>query len=308
MVQWSAMELVRNTWKGNLFTPPYNLHVYIIYTMPVREGNDDWIWHFTPSLLSKQSYLARNCATLHRCGMWHVKCTSAAGVSAAAVEASPFAATWSWDATETNHTDMLTWSMKSFQNSSPSSKIYATKSSGTNMLTKQSCAVYYIIWLRMQNTHPKTSVKFTCPALWKKNGWLMELPPPGHVLLVLLQLHYLATQAPVPFRLMSHTRDEAGVQIHSHEVSPMYFPYKHESQWCIFHEKNSSTGLLWRDKTWLRLSGNSCRECSDLESKPMKAWIGAQSEQFHTASIITFSSCMVWSQDYPFKKKHGIYI
>lgn len=72
-------------------------------------------------------------------------------------------------------------------------------------------------------------------------------------------------------------------------------------------KKNSSTGLHWRDKTWLRLWGNYCRSCSDLESKPMKAWIGPQFRTISYNIKHNFSSCMVWSQDYPFKKKHGIY-
>ena len=133
-----------------------------------------------------------------------------------------------------------------------------------------------------------------------------------------------------------------GVQIHSHEVSPMYFPYKHEFQWYTLQEINIShlgekenhlqNGLFkgyvssqegiylsWKKtavlgctggtKTWLRLWGNYCRSCccSDLESKPMKPWIGPQSEQFHTTSNITFLHA--WCDlKITHSKKHGIYI
>ena len=111
-----------------------------------------------------------------------------------------------------------------------------------------------------------------------------------------------------------------GVQIHSHEVSPMYFPYKHEFQWYtlqeinishlgkrkiifkmdfsrdmlvprrvyIFHEKKQQYWAALEGQNMAETLGNYCQSCPDLESKPMKAWIGPQSEQFDTTSNITF--------------------
>ena len=47
------------------------------------------------------------------------------------------------------------------------------------------------------------------PHFWEKK-WVVDGTASVHVLLVLLQLHYLATQAPGRFGWLSHTRDEVG--------------------------------------------------------------------------------------------------
>ena len=112
-------------------------------------GITPWqVWNFYLYLLVEAS--AASCSILHH-HFWANRCTSAAGVSAAAVEASPFAATWSWDATETNHTEMRTW--KSFPESSTSPDIYVANASGTKMVSTQYHGNWKIIHNQLSKFH-----------------------------------------------------------------------------------------------------------------------------------------------------------
>ena len=101
-----------------------------------------------------------------------------------------------------------------------------------------------IIWLRCK-TQIQLKREVYMSQNFGKNWWLMEVLPPEHVLLVLLQPRYLATQGPVP--KADFPCPWRGPQCTSNRSTSL--------SGIPFMKKNSSTGLHWRNKTWLRLWG-----------------------------------------------------